>query len=154
MKNIKIIVAIIFVIVLLLSVIIICINLREINIGKYNKFLNVYNMNTDLDNIEIYIRNVLGENKVLIDKDEDKCDILAEISNTNIQRKIVNEDIIGIACCRITIKNIKNNSIININISNDEITIENKKYKIKTNNDIFEKIKNIIVKYNEDIYMC
>lgn len=121
------------------------------NILFYKKIdLNgVYKHNTDINNIEIYVKNISTNKEILITDKKDVNVILNSLMNTNVDASFDNEDIIG-GFCRLVILNTENNKKVNINIGRKKIVINGNKI-YKTNDNVFDNIKDIIIKYDTNM---
>lgn len=136
----------IIVIILILMVIIFLFNILS---HKKIDLNGVYKHNTDINNIEIYVKNISTNKEVLITDKKDVNVILNSLMNTNVDISFDNEDIIG-GFCRLVILNTKNNKKVNINIGRKKIVINGNKI-YKTNDNIFDNIKDIIIKYDTNM---
>ena len=134
------------VIILILMVIIFLFNIlshKKIDLNR------VYKHNTDINNIEIYVKNKSTNKEILITDKKDVNVILSSLMNTNVDASFDNEDIIG-GFCRLVILNTENNKKVNINIGRKKIVINGNKI-YKTNDNVFDNIKDIIIKYDTNM---
>ena len=134
------------VIILILMVIIFLFNILS---HKKIDLNGVYKHNTYINNIEIYVKNISTNKEILITDKKDVNVILSSLMNTNVDASFDNEDIIG-GFCRLVILNTENNKKVNINIGRKKIVINGNKI-YKTNDNVFDNIKDIIIKYDTNM---
>ena len=133
--------------------------LREFELKKFNKYIEICNENTDISNINISVYNFPEDKFTQIIELNDIHTILNLLNDSTIKRKYVRNDIIGEVACRLIIENVSNNKSISISIFKDSIGIDGKRYTITQNNTvelnrIFDIIKEIVLKYDEHALYC
>ena len=138
----------IILLVLFITILILIITIKNVNHNLKN-LKNIYMSEQELENITISINDIKNNKQIHITNAEDIAFIISTIKNDNLKPIPKSETLLG-GILRFTISNKKYNTSINLNIGSSQITINNKTYKTQKN--LQQKIKNVYLKYCNEIY--
>lgn len=142
-KKLIIIISILVVLITLISVYFF--SNRTIKLSDNYNFKKIYNSPQDMENIEIKILNIQYSKTTDISNKADISDIINMIKNEKITPNVgLGEATLGKSYL-FSIKNKYNNNSVNIDITSNQMSVNNKNY--STENNLLENLADICSKY-------